>query len=353
VAADGLRLGELAVRHGCELRGDPDTRVHRVATLRGAGPGELTFLANPAYRSQLPATRAAAVIATAAAAGDSPCAVLITPDPYAVFARIAAELHPPPRLVPGVSPGADLASGSTVPASAAIAAGVVIAAGVTIGERVSIGPHCVVGAGAVIGDDSQLVGRVTLYPGVVVGRRCLLHAGVVVGADGFGFARERDGRYTKVPQLGGVRIGDDVEIGANTTIDRGALDDTVIGDGVKLDNQIQVGHNVVIGAHTVVAAQTGIAGSTTIGARCIVGGQVGIAGHITIADDVVISGGASVTGSLRQAGFYGGGPTPADSLPQWRRNMARFGQLDDLARRLKAMERRLGRAGKEDDDGSH
>jgi UDP-3-O-[3-hydroxymyristoyl] glucosamine N-acyltransferase len=211
----------------------------------------------------------------------------------------------------------------------------------------------VLGAGVAVGDHTRLAARVTLYPGVTVGRRCLLHAGAVLGADGFGFARERDGRYTKVPQLGGVRVGDDVEIGANTTVDRGALDDTVIGDGVKLDNQIQVGHNVVIGAHTVVAAQAGIAGSTTIGARCVIGGQVGIAGHISIADGVVVGGGASVTGTLRRPGVYGGGPTPADDLARWRRNMARFGQLDALAKRLKELERRLGLAGRSGEDGGN
>jgi UDP-3-O-[3-hydroxymyristoyl] glucosamine N-acyltransferase len=220
---------------------------------------------------------------------------------------------------------------------------------VRLGERVFIGPHCVLGDGAVVGDDTRLVGPCTVNPGVVIGARGIIHAGVVLGADGFGFARERDGRYTKVPQVGGVRIGDDVEIGANTTIDRGALDDTLVGDGVKLDNQIQVGHNVVIGPHTVIAAQVGIAGSAVIGARCVIGGQAGIAGHLTIADDVVVAGGSAVTGSIRRAGFYGGGPTPADDLPRWRRNMARFGQLDALAKRLRVLERQG--PGKETDEG--
>jgi UDP-3-O-[3-hydroxymyristoyl] glucosamine N-acyltransferase len=341
----GLRLGDLAVRHGCELRGDPEARVARVATLRGAGPGTLAFLANPAYRSQLPETRATAVVLTPEAADGCPCAALLTADPYAAFARMAAELHPEPAVVPGVSPTATLGTGCSIPASARVGPGAVLGDGVRLGEGVEVGPHCVIGAGVSIGDHTRLVARVTLYPGVVLGRRCLLHAGVVLGADGFGFARERDGRYTKVPQLGGVRVGDDVEIGANTTVDRGALDDTVISDGVKLDNQIQVGHNVVIGPHTVVAAQAGIAGSTTIGARCVIGGQVGIAGHISIADGVVVGGGASVTGTLRRPGIYGGGPTPADDLPRWRRNMARFGQLDAMAKRLTELERRLRAAG--------
>lgn len=332
-------LGELAVRHGCELRGDPALEVDHVATLRAAGPGALAFLANPAYRAQLPGTRATAVVLAPAAAANCPCACLVSNDPYAAYARIAAELYPPPAATPGVAPGASIGPGSGIPASAEVAPGAVLGAGVRLGERVVIGPHCVLGDGVNVGDDTRLVGSTTVYAGVTIGARCIVHAGCVIGSDGFGFARGRDGRYTKVPQVGGVRIGDDVEVGANTTIDRGAVDDTVIGDGVKLDNQIQVGHNVVIGPHTVIAAQTGIAGSTTIGARCVIGGQVGIAGHISIADDVIVGGGASVTGTIRRAGVYGGGPTPADDLPRWRRNMARFGQLDRLAKRVRALER--------------
>lgn len=349
VAGRGVALGELAVRHGCELRGDPALVVDHVATLRSAGPGALAFLANPAYRAQLPATGATAVVLAPAAAADCPCACLVSNDPYAAYARIAADLHPPPAATPGVAPGASIGAGSEVPASCAIGPGAVLGVGVHLGERVVVGPYCVLGDGVTVGDDTRLVGSATVYAGVAIGARCIVHAGCVIGSDGFGFARGRDGRYTKVPQLGGVRIGDDVEVGANTTIDRGALEDTVIGDGVKLDNQIQVGHNVVIGAHTVIAAQAGIAGSTTIGARCVIGGQVGIAGHISITDDVMIGGGASVTGTIRRAGVYGGGPTPADELPRWRRNMARFGQLDRLAKRVRALER--GRPDGDTDEG--
>lgn len=348
-AGHGARLGELAVRHGCELRGDPELRVDHVATLRNAGAGALAFLANAAYRPQLSTTGATAVVLAAGEAAGCPAACLVSADPYAAYARMAAELYPPTPICPGVAAGATLGSGCQVPASAAVSPGAVLGAGVRLGERVFIGPHCVLGDGTVIGDDTRLLGHCTVYPGVVIGARGIIHAGVVLGADGFGFARERDGRYTKVPQVGGVRIGDDVEIGANTTIDRGALDDTLVGDGVKLDNQIQVGHNVVIGPHTVIAAQVGIAGSAVIGARCVIGGQAGIAGHLTIADDVVVAGGSAVTGSIRRAGFYGGGPTPADDLPRWRRNMARFGQLDALAKRLRVLERQG--PGKETDEG--
>ncbi|MBM4221791.1 MAG: UDP-3-O-(3-hydroxymyristoyl)glucosamine N-acyltransferase, partial [Gammaproteobacteria bacterium] len=179
------------------------------------------------------------------------------------------------------------------------------------------------------------------HSGTRLGSRCVIHSGAVIGADGFGFARDRDGSQIKVPQIGGVVIGDDVEIGACTTIDRGAIGDTVIGDGVKLDNQIQVGHNTRIGAHTVIAGQSGVSGSTTIGARCTIGGKVGIAGHIQIADDVVIGGGSSVPGSILKPGVYAGGATPADVLQRWRRNMVRFGQLDEIARRLLAVEKRI------------
>ncbi len=338
----GMSLGQLAVRFGCQLQGDPDIRVQRVATLAGADGDALSFLANPAYRLQLAATRAGAVVLEDRFAGSCPVPALIARDPYAAYARMATELHPPAGLRPGVHPAAVVAADARVPASCEIGPGAVLGAGVVLDERVSVGARTVLGPGVRIGADSVLMPGVTLYTGVRIGARCTLHAGVVVGSDGFGFAREAQGTYVKVPQIGGVVIGDDVEIGANTTIDRGAIEDTVIGNGVKLDNQIQVGHNVRIGEHTVIAAQTGISGSTTIGARCIVGGQAGFAGHIVIVDDVVIGGGAGVTGSIRSPGIYAGGGTPADTLQRWRRNMARFGQLDEIARRLKDLEKRVG-----------
>lgn len=337
----GLSLGLLAVRYGCELRGDPDKVVERVATLAHADDRSLTFLANSAYRSQLAGTRAAAVILSHGDATDCPVAALITRDPYVVYARVAADLHPGFPPVPGVHQTAIVGSGAAIPASCEIGPGVVLGNDVVLGERVVLGPHTVIGDRAVIGADSRLMPGVTLYPDVRIGQRCVLHTGVVLGSDGFGFAREREGAYVKVPQLGSVLVGDDVEIGAHTTVDRGAIDDTVIGNGVKLDNQIQVGHNVRIGEHTVIAAQTGISGSATIGARCTVGGKAGFAGHIVVADDVVIGGGTNVTGSIRAAGVYAGGGTPADQISRWRKNMARFSQLDELARRLRALEKRL------------
>lgn len=335
----GISLGQLAVRHGCELRGDPDQVVDHVATLDGADARALTFLANPAYRRKLAATRAGAVILSAADAAECPVASLVAANPYVVFAHAATALHPPAPLDPGVHPRAVVAPGVEVPPSCQVGPGAVIGRDVVIGERVLVGPNAVIGDGVAIGDDTRIMPQATVYARVRIGARCIVHTGVVLGADGFGFARDRDGRHVKVPQLGSVAVGDDVEIGACTTIDRGAIGDTVIGNGVKLDNQIMVAHNVRIGDHTVIAAQVGISGSTTIGARCIVGGKAGFAGHLEVADDVVIGGGTSVTGSIRSPGIYAGGGTPADLLPRWRRNMARFSQLDDFAKRLRDLER--------------
>jgi UDP-3-O-[3-hydroxymyristoyl] glucosamine N-acyltransferase len=337
-----LALGELAVRFGCELRGDPALRVARVATLSAAGPGELGFLANPQYRTQLGATRATAVVLDAASAALCPVAALVHANPYATYARIAALLHPAPEALPGVHPAAVIDPGAQVAASASIGAHVVIGPGATVGERSRIGAGCVLGAGVRVGADCVLHPRVTLEPGTSLDARVHVHSGVVVGADGFGFARDGAG-WTKVPQVGGVRIGADVEIGANTTIDRGAIGDTVIAAGVKLDNQIQIGHNVQIGEHTVIAACTGVSGSTRIGARCVIAGAVGIAGHLDICDDVVITGGSSVTHSLTAAGVYSG-CIPVTTAPVWRRLVGRFKRLDALAERLRRLERDDGRS---------
>jgi UDP-3-O-[3-hydroxymyristoyl] glucosamine N-acyltransferase len=338
-------LAELAVRHGLELRGDPDARVDRVGTLYGAGPDAVSFLANPRYRKYLATTRAGAVVVEPALADECAVPVLVAANPYAAYARIAADLHPVPEFTPGISPGAHLAAGAEVAADAGVAPGAVIEAGARIGAGAWIGPNCVVGAGAAVGPGSRLVASVTLCHGVKIGARVLLHPGVVIGGDGFGIAREPSG-WIKVPQVGSVVIGDDVEIGANTTIDRGAIEDTVIEDGVKLDNQIQVGHNVRIGAHTVVAGCAAIAGSTTIGRNCMIAGAVGIGGHLEIADGVVFTGMTMVSHSVREPGVYSGG-LPLDEAARWRRNAARFRQLDKLAKRVARLERGSGEA--EDD----
>ena len=330
-------LGELAVRFGCELRGDPELRVARVATLAGAGPGDLVFLANPHYRPQLALTRATVVVVDAENAALSPVAALISANPYATYARMAALLHPEPTTAAGVHPSAVVDPSASVAASAAIGAGTVIGQGAVVGDRTRIGPGCHIGDEVTIGADCLLHSRVTVIAAAQVGERVRIHPGVVIGSDGFGFAPDAGG-WTKVPQLGSVRIGADVEIGANTTIDRGAIGDTVIEAGAKLDNQIQVAHNVHIGAHTVIAACVGISGSTRIGARCMIAGAVGIVGHLDICDDVVVTDLSMVSHSITAPGVYSGG-IPAEPAALWRRLVGRFKRLEALAERVRRLER--------------
>jgi UDP-3-O-[3-hydroxymyristoyl] glucosamine N-acyltransferase len=334
----GTTLGELAVRFGLELAGNPDEVVGSVATLQSAAPGSVSFLANPRYRRHLADTRASAVVLDAASADACPVAALIAANPYAAFARIAQVLHPRPPTTPGVHPSAVVDPAARVAPDAAVGPQAVIEAGVEIGPRAVIGAGSIVMQGARIGADSQLVARVTVYPGVSIGERCVLHAGAVIGADGFGFAPDRDG-YVKVPQIGSVRIGNDVEIGANTTVDRGAIEDTVLEDGVKLDNLVQVGHNVRIGEHTVVAGCAGISGSTTIGKRCMIGGAAGTVGHIELGDDVLITGLTMVTRSLKEPGIYSSG-LPAVPAAEWRKTVARLHRLQRLEKRVAALEGR-------------
>jgi UDP-3-O-[3-hydroxymyristoyl] glucosamine N-acyltransferase len=343
-----VSLGELAVRFGCELRGDPQARVERVATLANADERSLAFLANPHYRAQLHDTHAAAVVLDAHSADACPTSCLICDNPYATYARIATVLHPGPAAVAGVHPSALLAAGARLDPSAQVGAFVSIGAGAVVGARSYIGPHCHLDEGVTLAEDVRLVARVTLCRGVQLAARVVVHPGVVIGSDGFGFASER-GTWLKVPQLGGVRVGADVEIGANTTIDRGAIEDTVIEEGVKLDNLIQVGHNVRIGAHSALAACVGISGSTTIGKRCMIGGAVGFNGHISIADDVVITGYTMVSHSITRSGIYSGG-IPLEEAGAWRRLVARFKRSGRLESRVKRLERAAGlKSGQEED----
>jgi UDP-3-O-[3-hydroxymyristoyl] glucosamine N-acyltransferase len=291
--------------------------------------GSLSFLANSRYRKHLGGTHATAVVVAPGDADACPVAAFVDSNPYLAYAYIATLMYPPPAVTAGIHLSAVVAAGASVAPSAAVGPMCVIEAGTVVGERARIGAGCTLLAGARIGDDTELRPRVTLYPEVSIGTRCLLHSGVVIGADGFGFAPDF-GAWVKVPQVGSVRIGDDVEIGANTTVDRGAIGDTIVENGVKLDNQIQVGHNVIIGAHTAIAACTGISGSTTIGQRCMIGGMVGFAGHLTIADDVTITGCSLVSASIREAGSYSSG-MPAVETRLWRRmvaNLRRFGKKE-------------------------
>jgi UDP-3-O-[3-hydroxymyristoyl] glucosamine N-acyltransferase len=334
----GVRLGALAQRLALELRGEPDCEISGVGTLESAGSDQLSFLANRRYRGQLQRTRAAAVILRPEDAVDCPVAALVSDNPYAAFARAAQWLHPPAPPRRGVHPTAVVDDGAEIHADAWVGPQTCIARGARVAARVQIGAGCILGEGVVIGEDSRLEARVTLCAGTRIGCRALIHPGVVIGADGFGIAEEK-GRWLKVPQLGGVRIGDDVEIGANTTIDRGALEDTVLEDGVKLDNQIQIAHNVRVGAHTAIAGCTGIAGSARIGRRCSIGGGVGILGHLEIADDVSVTAMSLVTRSILRAGAYSSG-MPLQPCRDWNRNLARLRHLDELVRRVALLERR-------------
>ncbi len=334
-------LRELAVRFECELHGDPNVVVARVGTLAGAAPDAITFLANSQYRSQLASTRAAAVVLAARDREACPVASLVHPEPYLVYARLAAFLHPPAAAVPGVHASASIASSARIASSAQVDANAVLGAGCSIGEHAIIGAGTVLGADVTIGEATRLAARVTVLDGVRIGRRCIVHPGAVIGADGFGFAPDH-GAWQKIPQLGSVSIGDDVEIGANTTIDRGTVEDTVLEDGVKLDNLVQIAHNARIGAHTVMAAMSGVAGSTKVGKRCMIGGGTVMVNSLTICDDVIFTFRGVVTKSVTEPGTYSG-HLPAEEASSWRKSAVRFRQLDSLAQRLAAVERALAK----------
>ena len=331
-----FRLQELVDRLGGELHGDGNVTVARVATLEKAGEGELAFLANRKYLSQVSGCAASALIVgpdTREQLADR--ALIVTPDPYLYFARVAQLFSPPPAPRAGVHRLA--AVDCSVPASVEVGPGACVEEGVELGEHVVIGPNCFVGRGTRIGRGTRLYANVTVYHDCVIGEDCILHSGVVIGADGFGFARERSGAWVKIPQTGRVVIGNDVEIGANTTIDRGALDDTVIGDGVKLDNLIQIAHNVRIGDHTIMAGCAGVAGSAQIGARCMIGGQAGISGHLSVADDVVVSAWTLVAKPITKPGVYTGN-LPLQTHGDWVKNFSHLRHLDALAKRVRQLE---------------
>lgn len=330
-------LGELAKLLGAELRGDPACQVDNVATLERAKPGSLSFLSNRVYRHYLATTQASAVVLAARDLESCPVAALVMENPYLGYARAAAVLNPPVSWSGGIHETASVCSDARVHQSAWVGPNAVIEAGAQIEADVFVGPCCTVGRDTLVGESTRLVANVTLCHGVRIGRRVLVHPGAVVGADGFGIAND-EGVWVKVPQLGGVQIADDVEIGANTTIDRGALEDTVIETGVKLDNQIQIGHNVRVGPHTAIAGCVAIAGSVRIGARCTIGGSSALSGHIEIADDVHLTGGTQVAKSIPAPGIYSSG-IPAQENRNWRKMVTRFAQLDSLFRRLRVLER--------------
>lgn len=318
-------LASVAERFGLTVHGNPERVLKGVATLAKAGPDQLGFLANPRYRSALAHTLAGAVVLREAELQYWQGDALLTSDPYAAFARIAALFERCEDFTPGIHPTAVIAADAEVHPNASIGPHTSIGARSRVDAGARIGPACVIGEDCDIGPDCELVARVTLVCRVQLAPRVRIHPGAVLGADGFGLAMH-EGRWIKVPQLGGVRIGADCEIGANTTIDRGALDDTVLEEDVRLDNQIQIGHNVVIGAHTAMAGCVAVAGSAKIGRYCLIGGAAGIAGHIEIADKVTVQAMSFVTHSIHESGVYGAS-IPAREAREWRRTLARLNRL--------------------------
>ncbi len=333
------RLSEIVAQLGGRVLGDAAVRISQIATLENAQPDQISFLTNSKYRAQLASTQAGAVILGAEDADETKLPRIISDNPYAYFARVSALLNPLPEAQPGIHPDAIIGEGAVIDPTASIAATTVIGRGARIGANCVIGEGCIIGTNVVLGSHARLYPRVVIYHDCVIGENLIAHSGAVIGSDGFGFAMDA-GRWVKIQQIGRVVIGNDVEIGANTTIDRGALDDTVIEDGVKLDNQIQVAHNVHIGAHTAIAGCVGIAGSTTIGRYCRIGGSAGILGHLQIADHVEIAAFTLIGKSIREAGTYAA-IFPFAKAEDWRRNTVHLRHLDDLVQRVKMLEQEL------------
>jgi len=333
----GLTLAQLASRLGCEFDGDAACLISGVASLADATAGDLSFLASPQYRADLASTQASVVVVTKQDRIICSGNVLIAIDPYLTYARAAQLLYPEVVHDGGIHPSAVVDPAAQIDASAWIDALCVIGPDVVVAANAQIGAGCILDRDITIGRDCRLLANVMIHGRASLGERCLIQAGAVIGSDGFGYANDQ-GKWVKIPQVGGVKLGDDVEVGANTTIDRGALSDTIIENGVILDNQIQIAHNVHIGEQTAIAGCTGVAGSTHIGKRCAIGGHVGIVGHLTIADGVQISAKTFVSQSIDSAGFYSSG-TPLESNARWRRNFVRMKQLDEMARRIKTLEK--------------
>lgn len=332
-------LAELAAILGAELRGEAECCVSGLAGLREATEKDISFVSDPRYVSQLAETRAVAVVVRSELVDKVPNNALISDDPYLAFAKLSRLFDDRPKVQGGIHHSAVISPTAKVSKDAAIAAHVVIEAGAIVDSGVEIGVGCYIGAAACIGAGSRLAPNVTCYHGVKIGKRAVIHSGAVIGADGFGFANQK-GKWEKIAQLGSVLIGDDVEIGASTTIDRGALQDTVIEDGVKIDNQVMVAHNVRIGENTAIAACVGISGSTEIGSHCMIAGGVGFAGHLKICDGVFITAMSFVTGSIKQPGSYSSG-TAMMPTTQWKKNSVRLKQLDELAKQVKQLEKEI------------
>jgi UDP-3-O-[3-hydroxymyristoyl] glucosamine N-acyltransferase len=343
-----ITLAELAERIDARLEGEGAILVSRVGTLERAGPDAVAFLSQPRLRPLLATTQAGAVILTAADAGATRRPRLVHPNPYVAYAKAAALLHPDEPFAPGIDGTARVAADAVVDASASVGPYAVVAARAFVGPRAVVGSHVHVGEDATIAEDVRLHPHVTIYPRTMIGARTVVHAGAVLGADGFGMAEE-NGRWLRIPQVGRVVVGADCEIGANTTIDRGAIDDTVIEDDVKLDNQIQVAHNVRIGSHTAIAACVGIAGSAVIGRNVRIGGAAMIAGHLTIPDHTVIAGATTVLSTIKAGGAYNGS-FPLLTQQQWRHVAVEVRRLRELAARVASLERALQAQEDDEDD---
>ncbi len=332
-------LGELAAKLGVTLSGDAAQVITGLGSLESAGPGQLTFLAQRKYLPLLETTRAAAVIVAPPFVDICPVASLVADNPYLCFARVSALFDRSPRMPTGLHPSVVVADSALIDASASIAANVVVEAGAVIGPGVVVGANAYIGHDCRLGRDTRVHPNVVLYHGVVVGEACTIHSQAVIGGDGFGFAPGPDG-WEKIHQLGAVTIGDRVEIGACTTIDRGALEDTVIEDGAVIDNLVQIAHNCRIGKNTAIAGCTGLAGSTIIGADCTLAGGVGVVGHVEICDNVHVTGMTMVTKSITVPGSYSSG-TPMTRTREWKRSAVRFTQLDSIEKRLARLEARI------------
>ena len=330
-------LSQLAEKIGAEFIGDGDCVIDSVAPIQDAHASAISFVASAKYSKYLLNSKAAAVIVTAELAKDLTIPALIVKNPRAENARLTALLYPVTRPEAGIHSSAVVDKNAEVDSSAFIGANCVVESGAKIAAAAYIGPGCVIGRNSEIGHNTCLHANVTVYEGCELGEHCIIHSSTVIGADGFGFEHD-DGEWVKIPQVGGVKIGNHVEIGACSTVDRGAVNDTVIEDGVKLDNHIQIAHNVKVGAHTVMSNGVGVAGSTTIGKNCLIGGMTGIKDHIEIVDNVIITAMSLVSKSLTKAGSYSSN-TPIDDTKTWRKNSARFRQLDELARRIQKLEK--------------
>lgn len=332
-----ITVAQLALQLDGRIVGDADGLINSVATLDHALPGQLTFLANTKYQHQLAETTAGAVLVRESEAAGCPVTAIIVNDPYLSYAKAVASLYPEHREPGGIHPQATVDESASIDPSAWIGANVVVEAGATIGQGVQISPGCVIGRNVDIGVDTRLHANVSLYAEVKIGERCLLHSGVVIGSDGFGFANE-NGHWLKIQQIGRVIVGNDVEIGANCAIDSGAIGDTIIEEGVKLDNLIQIAHNVRIGAHTAIAGHSAVAGSSVIGKHCAIGGAVGIVGHLDICDNVTITAMSLVSKSISEPGVYSSG-LPVEGNREWNKRVARLGQLGKLNNRVSQLEK--------------